>query len=173
MSLVKKVFMVITVSALLSSCGPAVAAAVQTAAEIAPVAIPVAVDVSTALTISSAELAAGLSAGLTEADVRADYRQGIIWEAEAAPDEVHADKRHGVNAQTVRDCLEENGAVEELYNPETERYARVCNLSNGGYGVRICSAYDGCEITAFPKEKMSQLEQVVHYLQNVGYKFTQ
>ena len=81
---------------------------------------------------------------------------------------VHAVVRHGETAQQICDQLDRDGATMTMTNPVNGRTARVCTL-----GDRFCIAIfgrDGCNITAFAKEKMRHTKQVLQYLRNQGYR---
>jgi hypothetical protein len=81
----------------------------------------------------------------------------------------HAVERHGVTVvDDVRNCLSNNGPAMTLHNPDTGRDASVCEISPGVWGVMITAADH--EITAFKKDKMSKLNQVIRYLNNAGYQ---
>lgn len=77
----------------------------------------------------------------------------------------HAMERHGNDAVAV--CNQP--PIMQLINPATDRQAHICSMPDGKFGVRIV-AKDGDVITAFVKEKMKSVEDVVRYLNNRGYR---
>jgi len=81
----------------------------------------------------------------------------------------HALDRHGTDAEIVRLCMTDPGQPFMIVtNLETGRQAWLRNLPNGRYGIQIVK--DGKEITSFIKEKMRDLDQVLNYLFNRGYR---
>lgn len=80
----------------------------------------------------------------------------------------HAVLRHGDGALMARECLEQKGPVATLNNPATNRTAQVCQVDDETFAVVVTEG--GREITSFVKEKMHRLDQVLRYLQNVGYR---
>lgn len=83
----------------------------------------------------------------------------------------HGVKKHGISALQIRRCLHQNGPLHDWVNPVTGRRARVCEVEPGRFGVQILEFRDGAwrEITAFAKDKMRSLDQVLRYLSNGGY----
>lgn len=79
----------------------------------------------------------------------------------------HADLRHGAEAAAARDCAERPGTI-MFYNPATGRTALVCLTLEGKFGVVVMNEL-GKEVTAFVKNKLKTLEQVIQYLKNAGY----
>jgi len=77
------------------------------------------------------------------------------------------EKRGLSNAERASKCNSDPDAV-EFFNPYTGRYGKVCNLPGIGWFVVILDGA-GRIITAFPKEKLSNLTQVMHYMSNAGY----
>jgi hypothetical protein len=77
----------------------------------------------------------------------------------------HAMERHGDDAVAV--CNQP--PIMQLINPTTDRQAHICSMPDGKFGVKIV-AKDGDTITAFVKEKMRTVEDVVRYLNNRGYR---
>jgi hypothetical protein len=88
--------------------------------------------------------------------------------AEALVDLVpsHADIRHGEDARYARECQDKWEI--KMYNPKTDRYGHICMTSSGKWGVWIVES-TGEEVTAFLKEKMKTLDQVIRYMRNAGY----
>lgn len=76
----------------------------------------------------------------------------------------HATERHGDDAIAVCNA----DPIKTLVNPVTKRSADVCQLPDGRLGVKVCGD-DGCVITAFIKEKMKSVDDVLRYLANRGY----
>jgi len=80
----------------------------------------------------------------------------------------HAVEKHGEEiVSVVRNC---NGGI-ELFNPDTNRIACIVNLGDKKFGVRIIEKVGDSykEVTAFIKDKMHSVEQVIKYLNNRGY----
>jgi len=91
-------------------------------------------------------------------------QEEVVWY------EAHSVERHGLEVvQMIRDCLDKNGPVKQMFNSQTARHADICQLPNGKFGVQVCTNDWTCEWTAFVKDKLKTLDQVVHYLENVGY----
>jgi hypothetical protein len=83
---------------------------------------------------------------------------------------LHADLKHGGEAQIVRDCLNQVGPTLKMYNPSSHRNALVCQIDTNLFGVRILDEKEVNEVTAFVKNKFHNLEQVIQYLINGGYQ---
>lgn len=79
----------------------------------------------------------------------------------------HATEKHGNEAELVRKCLNDFGGIHKFFNPNTNRYAEICFMEAGKFGIQITE--DENEITSFIKNKMSTLKQVLYYLENTGY----
>jgi len=79
----------------------------------------------------------------------------------------HAVERHGSEAENVRKCLENFGGIHMFYNPYTNRFAEICFLDTGKFGIQITEEEN--EVTSFIKNKMRTLKQVINYLENTGY----
>lgn len=77
----------------------------------------------------------------------------------------HAVLQHGVYAEKIRTCLENQPPVMRLVNPITGRVANVCPLDDH-FGVQITEGEK--EVTSFPN-KHHILSKVIHYLNNAGY----
>ena len=80
----------------------------------------------------------------------------------------HADEKHGSEAQEVRDCIDNIGPLHSFFNPNTGRFADVCLISNYRFGIKITEE-TGEEVTAFIKNKMTTIKQVLRYIENCGY----
>lgn len=86
---------------------------------------------------------------------------------------LHADQKHGGDAELIRANCDNGNVVFELINFLTGRTGQCVELKNpedpdgAKYGIRILDGEQ--EITAFKKEKMNILDQVVRYLINRGY----
>lgn len=78
----------------------------------------------------------------------------------------HAMDRHG---EDTVNAVCNAPSLKNMVNNSTGRSADICLLENGLYGVKVCDS-DGCVVTAFLKEKMKSLEDVVRYLINRGYQ---
>jgi hypothetical protein len=64
----------------------------------------------------------------------------------------HAEERHGVEIATrTRKCLDEKGADLVMTNSKTNRWAEICEVEPGRFGVRIAEQIEGTfqEITIF------------------------
>lgn len=78
----------------------------------------------------------------------------------------HAIEKHGQEAVIVSQCAD--FPQFKMVNPETGRIASIC-LTPDGWGVYIAEA-DGRNVTAFLKNKLRSIEQVIRYMQNRGYQ---
>ena len=81
----------------------------------------------------------------------------------------HAVASHPSAAQAVRDCMENQGPVAHLHNPDNNRDYYICEIEPGKYGVQILiKDSDGNyhEISSFIKNKMRLLEDVIRYVKN-------
>lgn len=81
----------------------------------------------------------------------------------------HAIAKHGSDALVAAQCRD--NPTLRMVNMETGRIAHIC-ATERGWGIYIL-AKDGQNVTAFIKEKMSCIEQVIKYLQNRGYTIIQ
>lgn len=90
-------------------------------------------------------------------DVRTDISHGV--------------EKHGSDALQTRKCLDENGPMLTMRNLITGRWAEVCQLPDGRFGVRISEQIDGLfqEITAFAGDNWDEIWEVERYLWNQGY----
>lgn len=82
----------------------------------------------------------------------------------------HAIERHGEIADLVEESCRRTGGLTQFLNPTTKRVAIVtCVVVDGEekFGVGIYEK--GKNVTAFLKDKMKTLDQVVQYLKNAGY----
>lgn len=80
---------------------------------------------------------------------------------------LHADMRHGAEAQIARQCADRPEL--RFVNPYNNRTALVCLTKAERYGVVIINER-GEEITAFLKNKLERVEQVIRYMRNRGYQ---
>jgi hypothetical protein len=82
----------------------------------------------------------------------------------------HAVARHGEDAVAVRRCMSERGPVAHLFNTTTNRHYFVCQLDETTFGVQIMikSGMKWREISAYTKNKLHTLDQVIRYLNNGG-----
>jgi len=82
----------------------------------------------------------------------------------------HADLKHGSEAATVRQYLDNGNRIEVWWNPSNAHRIELCQVDKDLYGLRVLKNVDGKweEITAFLKSKMSNLSQVEQYLTNSG-----
>jgi hypothetical protein len=81
----------------------------------------------------------------------------------------HGYERHGIEAIQIDACLRNQGPISVWHNPTTNRFIQLCQVPGGKYGLQV-SQEDIGEITAFIKDKMSDLQQVTTYLRNRGYE---
>jgi hypothetical protein len=81
---------------------------------------------------------------------------------------LHATQKHGEDAWTVRECINNNGPIESWDNPDTNRTAHIVCTPEGKFGIQICER--NVEITCFLKNKMKVIDQVHTYLKNAGFK---
>lgn len=84
----------------------------------------------------------------------------------------HGIEKHGQYAAAVHSCINRGGTIQQWHNPDTGRFARVCQIGPELFGIQIIDQIDGQweEITAFIKRKMTRLEQVERYMRNTGYQ---
>jgi hypothetical protein len=82
----------------------------------------------------------------------------------------HAEARHGEDAIAVRRCMDERGPVAHLINLSNGRHYFVCQLDEKTFGVQIMvkSGMKWREISAYTKNKLHTLDQVIRYLNNGG-----
>lgn len=105
------------------------------------------------------------------------YQRGRMWPtlillcaiAFAVALSVHAIAKHGSAAYTAAQCADKPEL--RMINPENGRIAMIC-LTSEGWGIYIQEA-DGSNVTAFVKEKVSRIEQVIRYMRNRGYELLQ
>jgi hypothetical protein len=83
----------------------------------------------------------------------------------------HAAEKHSADAVAVRQCLDDYGSMHIFFNPNSKRYANICFMPDGKYGIRIVEEVNGKmqEVTAFVKEKLKTWQQMGRYLENGGY----
>lgn len=85
----------------------------------------------------------------------------------------HAITKHGTDGMLVRECLDNNGPLGVFsHKTDKSRELWLCEIEPGVYGIQIrklinSSQHD--EITAFVKNKMRKLEDVLRYINNSGY----
>lgn len=87
-----------------------------------------------------------------------------------APSISHAVQKHGEDAIVARSCRHDPDFL--FYNDKTGRTAFVCAVLDGKFGIAVVDEA-GEEVTAFIKNKMKSIEQVIQYLKNCGYKIIQ
>lgn len=81
----------------------------------------------------------------------------------------HAVAKHGSDAIAASMCTDRPEV--RMINPETGRIALIC-WTERGWGVYIQTA-DGQNVTAFVKDKMRMLSDVIRYMRNAGYEVIQ
>ena len=77
----------------------------------------------------------------------------------------HATQKHGLDASMARECSSRPEL--KFYNDHTRRTAYMCVVS-GFFGIHIIDDR-GEEVTAFLKNRMKTVDQVVQYMKNSGY----
>ena len=77
----------------------------------------------------------------------------------------HAYSKHGMDAYAARECSRRPEL--RFYNDYTRRTAYMCVVS-GFFGIHILDE-NGNEVTAFLKNKMKSVDQVINYMKNSGY----
>ena len=82
----------------------------------------------------------------------------------------HTFQRHGATAQAVINCWINGGGVKTLHNDTTGRDAHLCVLIDNGKKFGVVIQENDTVITAFLKEKMKSIEQVLQYMSNAGYR---
>lgn len=80
---------------------------------------------------------------------------------------LHAVERHGSVAEDIVSRCDQGRWLVQMQNPVSGRQARVCKISDGGFGVAVYEANDDL-VTAF-KNKARTLEDAIRYLKNSGY----
>lgn len=104
---------------------------------------------------------------------------GVVLMAKINPS-AHSIAKHGAaTAYTAARCMDNNVTPPNqkwFYlrqkEGEKDRWAIVCKLPNGKFGVNIIDN-DGKSITSFIKDKMKRIEQVTGYLANQDYLLVQ
>jgi len=81
----------------------------------------------------------------------------------------HAVAKHGTAAYAASQCAERPEL--RMVNPENGRIALIC-MTDRGWGIYI-QEHDGRNVTAFVKEKMKKLTDVIRYMRNAGYELLQ
>ena len=79
----------------------------------------------------------------------------------------HAVIKHGIDAELVRKCMDEQGPFAKWVKLDG-RVIWLCQLPDGRYGIQIRDPWEQREITSFPKDKMTRLDQVEQWLRNIG-----
>ena len=138
---------------LLSGCSPEAA--------VMPVAQPVSIPI--------ANLGVGLvgAGGLAKVG---EAEQASLQEQIMLADVAHAEARHGEGIVDMAEgCIKSRGIIRQMMNPGTQRIAKVCQMEDGRFITEILED-TGDLVTAFIKEKMKTIDQVVRYLTNGGYQ---
>lgn len=78
----------------------------------------------------------------------------------------HATQKHGLDASMARECSSRPEL--KFYNEHTRRTAFMCTVE-GFFGIHILDE-NGNEVTAFLKNKMKTVDQVINYMKNSGYQ---
>jgi len=78
----------------------------------------------------------------------------------------HATQKHGLDASMARECSSRPEL--KFYNDYTRRTAYMCTV-DGFFGIHILDE-NGNEVTAFLKNKMKTVDQVINYMKNSGYQ---
>lgn len=86
----------------------------------------------------------------------------------------HATERHGTDAQSVRDCIEQQGYMQVWWNADNEHRIEVCQVDEHTWGLRVLKRISGKwqEITAFVRHQATTIEEVDQYLTNSGANMT-
>lgn len=79
----------------------------------------------------------------------------------------HAIERHPDDVNPASQCFDTKGSMQRLINPLTKRNADIC--FDGVFYLWITEE-NGDTVTLFSKDKMKTIEQVIKYLNNVGYQ---
>jgi hypothetical protein len=82
----------------------------------------------------------------------------------------HAVTKHGENAIRVSDCMDNNGPIQEWYNPANNHTVYICQIEPGLFGIDVLAQIEGRweRITSFCKEKLKTLADVERYMKNTG-----
>jgi hypothetical protein len=85
----------------------------------------------------------------------------------------HAIEEHPDTAPMVRDCLAQKGAYMQFQIQQNKRYLRVCLIDEnaGVIGFQIVDIIDKVakERTAYVKETISNIKQLLDYVGKMGY----
>lgn len=105
-------------------------------------------------------------------DLNEQSKQDILFLANLADGDLilkdHAESKHGSDAETARRCLTSKNKF-LFFNPITNRYAVICFLDDVGKWGAVFIEKVGKnfhEVTAFVKEKLCRVDQVIRYLEN-------
>ena len=84
----------------------------------------------------------------------------------------HAQNKHPLDQDQVRECLKNGGAAWFGYNRALNRYAFVCKMDDGAIGFRALGIDENgrwYQATSFIRHSASTTGDVISYLQNAGY----
>jgi len=84
----------------------------------------------------------------------------------------HGHKKHRSSSLSIRQRIDQDGALLVWANPVNGRHARVCRMEAGIFGIQIIQLSvtgNWQEVTCFTKSKMTRIEQIKQYLKNTGY----
>ena len=79
---------------------------------------------------------------------------------------LHAVERHGAVASHISQLCGQGQYQAELTNPLTGRKGRVCQISDGGWGIAV---YEANELVTAFKNRAKTLEEAVAFLVKLGY----
>jgi hypothetical protein len=82
----------------------------------------------------------------------------------------HAEARHGSDALTVRNCLENNGPDLIFDNPTRGTKMVVCYLDDNHYGIQIIRKVNGKweEVTAFIRRNAKSWDDLLDWAEGTG-----
>lgn len=80
---------------------------------------------------------------------------------------LHATQQHGSVAVHISRICSQGNYQAELINPLTGRKGRVCQISDGGWGIAV---YEGNELVTAYKNRAKSLADAIKFLSKLGYK---
>jgi hypothetical protein len=85
----------------------------------------------------------------------------------------HAITKHGTEGALVRECMDKNGPLGVYqHSANLDKELWLCEIKPDLFGIQIrINKVDGTqsEVTAFIKEKLTSIEEVIHYIKSTGY----
>ena len=96
---------------------------------------------------------------------------GLMFLMAVQANRSHAVQKHGASYILVRKCLDDNNADQVWKNPVTGRWAEICKMADGRFGIRISEKIHGMfeEVTGWIFEEEYELWHVEEYMIRRGY----